>query len=167
LWGKSSEGKVFFFEKKKQKTFATSPLPATRHGWNHAHRKEQKFFGSFFQKRTASLPPVSAARPDQQQRQYFGLLLCFGPAKRKGARQGFINDLGRFGRRQFCVWVVVSGMPIILKLSEGCGEFAHWRAYGRPPQKLLILGLERGFLKILAYGSHRPMLKSAIQDACS
>jgi peptidylprolyl isomerase len=42
-----TEGKVFFFEKKKQKTFdrCRGPIPS-------AHLKTQKFFGSFFQKRT-------------------------------------------------------------------------------------------------------------------
>jgi hypothetical protein len=41
--------KYFFFEKKKQKTF-------TRFGSTRATaRNRQKFFGSFFQKRTASL----------------------------------------------------------------------------------------------------------------
>jgi hypothetical protein len=42
--------KVFFFEKKKQKTFAR------RHKWPTskwaAYANEQKFFGSFVQKRT-------------------------------------------------------------------------------------------------------------------
>jgi hypothetical protein len=41
--------KTFFFEKKKQKTFT----PAVRAGRN-ARARVQKFFGSFFQKRTAS-----------------------------------------------------------------------------------------------------------------
>jgi hypothetical protein len=44
--------KYFFFEKKKQKTFA--PLVCAP-GTIATHTKEQKFFGSFFQKRTASL----------------------------------------------------------------------------------------------------------------
>jgi len=44
--------KQFFFEKKNQKTFnrlvdAAGPIDA--------HRNKSKFFGSFFQKRTASL----------------------------------------------------------------------------------------------------------------
>jgi hypothetical protein len=47
---------MFFFEKKNQKTFATlvrslAPPPAPDSG-----RKWQKFFGSFFQKRTSFLP---------------------------------------------------------------------------------------------------------------
>jgi hypothetical protein len=33
------EGKDFFFEKKKQKTLAISPLPAIRYGGKHTHRK--------------------------------------------------------------------------------------------------------------------------------
>jgi hypothetical protein len=41
--------KRFFFEKKKQKTFAE-----LGHGWwNQQGLKDQKFFGSFFQKRTS------------------------------------------------------------------------------------------------------------------
>jgi hypothetical protein len=40
--------KYFFFEKKKQKTFVRSVKRPAR-------PKRQKFFGSFFQKRTASL----------------------------------------------------------------------------------------------------------------
>jgi len=45
-----SEEKVFFFEKKQQKTFVclTAALPG------RLSSNEQKFFGSFFQKRTAS-----------------------------------------------------------------------------------------------------------------
>jgi hypothetical protein len=44
--------KVFFFEKKKQKTFARGhPWPKPQ--WA-TYAKEQKFFGSFFQKRTTS-----------------------------------------------------------------------------------------------------------------
>jgi hypothetical protein len=31
---KASKGKHFFFEKKKQKTFESSPLPAIRTAWN-------------------------------------------------------------------------------------------------------------------------------------
>jgi len=42
------KGKDFFFEKKKQKTFARFSSPAGSRG--EANR--QKFFGSFFQKRT-------------------------------------------------------------------------------------------------------------------
>jgi hypothetical protein len=42
--------KDFFFEKKKQKTF-TASVRASR----NARARVQKFFGSFFQKRTASL----------------------------------------------------------------------------------------------------------------
>ena len=52
-----------FFEKKEQKTFAVSPnlrtaAAAPAPGVDRAHR--QKFFGSFFQKRTASLPSLNA-----------------------------------------------------------------------------------------------------------
>ena len=50
---------MFFFEKKNQKTFATlvrnlAPAPGSDTG-----RKAQKFFGSFFQKRTSLLLPYS------------------------------------------------------------------------------------------------------------
>jgi hypothetical protein len=45
----SKESKHFFFEKKKQKTFD----PAVRASRN-ARARVQKFFGSFFQKRTPS-----------------------------------------------------------------------------------------------------------------
>jgi hypothetical protein len=41
------KGKVFFFEKKKQKTFMFSGAC-----WGEVRDSEQKFFGSFFQKRT-------------------------------------------------------------------------------------------------------------------
>jgi hypothetical protein len=45
-----SDRKPFFFEKKKQKTFANlAAVSPERLGSN-----EQKFFGSFFQKRTSS-----------------------------------------------------------------------------------------------------------------
>jgi len=46
----SEARKYFFFEKKKQKTFAllVDALDATG-----TYRRAQKFFGSFFQKRTA------------------------------------------------------------------------------------------------------------------
>jgi hypothetical protein len=42
--------KQFFFEKKNQKTFA---LLADAAGTNGTDPQEEKFFGSFFQKRTA------------------------------------------------------------------------------------------------------------------
>jgi hypothetical protein len=44
--------KYFFFEKKKQKTFVLLVNAADRSG---PCLMDQKFFGSFFQKRTASL----------------------------------------------------------------------------------------------------------------
>jgi hypothetical protein len=44
--------KYFFFEKKKQKTFA---LIVDAAGTIDTYRSGQKFFGSFFQKRTAFL----------------------------------------------------------------------------------------------------------------
>jgi hypothetical protein len=53
---KAKVRKHFFFEKKKQKTFAH---------WGPGHRychrpQDQKFFGSFFQKRTSCFLPVDA-----------------------------------------------------------------------------------------------------------
>jgi hypothetical protein len=49
----SGKRKVFFFEKKKQKTFALTPLSLGRFiAGTGAETKGQKFFGSFFQKRT-------------------------------------------------------------------------------------------------------------------
>jgi hypothetical protein len=48
----SEVSKRFFFEKKKQKTFI--PFGAEfRHELPQHKKKGQKFFGSFFQKRTA------------------------------------------------------------------------------------------------------------------
>jgi hypothetical protein len=43
---------VFFFEKKNQKTFTSSPSQQPGTVGLNAHLNEQKFFGSFFQKRT-------------------------------------------------------------------------------------------------------------------
>jgi hypothetical protein len=45
--------KMFFFEKKNQKTLIPSPSPAIRHRSHHTYVNRRKFFGSFFQKRTA------------------------------------------------------------------------------------------------------------------
>jgi hypothetical protein len=45
--------KVFFFEKKKQKTF-----DFLAHASPAAYTKGQKFFASFFQKRRPSLTPL-------------------------------------------------------------------------------------------------------------
>jgi hypothetical protein len=52
------ERKRFFFEKKKQKTFGK----LGQWLWNRHGLKEQKFFGSFFQKRTACLSFSSAGK---------------------------------------------------------------------------------------------------------
>ncbi len=60
---KKSKGKAFFFEKKKQKTFIFSPSPAIRHEADRTYLNEQKFFGSFFQKRTTSVVALLAALP--------------------------------------------------------------------------------------------------------
>jgi hypothetical protein len=54
----TSSRKQFFFEKKNQKTLA---LLVDAAGTIDTYRKEQKFFGSFFQKRTASFhQPIGA-----------------------------------------------------------------------------------------------------------
>jgi hypothetical protein len=47
------EGRLFFFEKKKQKTFASCVRHPDQHRKPDVARNRQKFFGSFFQKRTA------------------------------------------------------------------------------------------------------------------
>jgi hypothetical protein len=52
---------VFFFEKKNQKTFATWPRSLAQAPGTDSGRKAQKFFGSFFQKRTACLPFLAAS----------------------------------------------------------------------------------------------------------
>jgi hypothetical protein len=54
--------KYFFFEKKKQKTFARCTLRWGKSGKFAAARSSQKFFGSFFQKRTASFCYVTGLR---------------------------------------------------------------------------------------------------------
>jgi hypothetical protein len=51
----AQERKYFFFEKKKQKTFA----PLVEAGATKVRIVGQKFFGSFFQKRTAFFEDVS------------------------------------------------------------------------------------------------------------
>jgi hypothetical protein len=45
---------LFFFEKTNQKTFANCLRHPTEMGKRGATRNSQKFFGSFFQKRTSS-----------------------------------------------------------------------------------------------------------------
>jgi hypothetical protein len=56
---KAGRKKDFFFEKKKQKTFAHCGLPRGSLGGPGATRKRQKFFGFFFKKELLSslLPP--------------------------------------------------------------------------------------------------------------
>jgi hypothetical protein len=49
--------KMFFFEKKNQKTFATYGWSLTQAPEPNSAPKQKKFFGSFFQKRT-TWPPV-------------------------------------------------------------------------------------------------------------
>jgi hypothetical protein len=52
---KEGEGKHFFFEKKKQKTFIHYGQHRRRPFGPKAARNGQKFFASFFQKRSACL----------------------------------------------------------------------------------------------------------------
>jgi hypothetical protein len=54
MWRDKEERKLFFFEKKNQKTFATLVRSLIQRPVTDSGRKWQKFFGSFFQKRTAS-----------------------------------------------------------------------------------------------------------------
>jgi hypothetical protein len=51
--------KQFFFEKKNQKTFATSVRSLEQALQPHSDPYWQKFFASFFQKRSASLLPLA------------------------------------------------------------------------------------------------------------
>jgi hypothetical protein len=52
---RASSRKMFFFEKKNQKTFAHwYPWPTSKPA---AHASRQKFFASFFQKRRPSFRP--------------------------------------------------------------------------------------------------------------
>jgi hypothetical protein len=48
--------RMFFFEKKNQKTFATLVGSLAQARGFDSNRQLQKFFGSFFQKRTSFLP---------------------------------------------------------------------------------------------------------------
>jgi hypothetical protein len=50
---KGKEGRMFFFEKKNQKTFTHGMRGSSEIG---RVSRRQKFFGSFFQERTACLP---------------------------------------------------------------------------------------------------------------
>jgi hypothetical protein len=52
--GKPAKGKAFFFEKKKQKTFMSSATTGGSIRGPVRFQNNQKFFGSFDQKRTAS-----------------------------------------------------------------------------------------------------------------
>jgi hypothetical protein len=51
--GGPGKGKAFFFEKKKQKTFDPSFSPPIRQKCEDEKFQKQKFFASFFQKRSA------------------------------------------------------------------------------------------------------------------
>jgi hypothetical protein len=64
-----SESKRFFFEKKNQKTFVLAGVALGKAGASSPGLKEQKFFASFFQKRSASLPCFLAGLPRQFQAQ--------------------------------------------------------------------------------------------------
>jgi hypothetical protein len=56
--------KNFFFEKKKQKTFAHCVPHAVQKGQRRAVRNRQKFFGPFFQERTACFLTPAQTAPD-------------------------------------------------------------------------------------------------------
>jgi hypothetical protein len=56
--GKGVGRKAFFSGEKKQKTFAKSGVYAARESRDSI---KEKFFGSFFQKRTASFPRLAAS----------------------------------------------------------------------------------------------------------
>jgi hypothetical protein len=53
---RAKRSKRFFFEKKKQKTFALLVRGVGHYGGPLPGLKERKFFASFFQKRSACLP---------------------------------------------------------------------------------------------------------------
>jgi hypothetical protein len=54
------KGRMFFFEKKNQKTFSNGGRSLAPAAGSDSGRNLQKFFGSFFQKRTTSFlsPPA-------------------------------------------------------------------------------------------------------------
>jgi hypothetical protein len=56
------DSKVFFFEKKKQKTFICMASASP----DRLGSDLQKFFGSFFQKRTASFTEQAASADDRR-----------------------------------------------------------------------------------------------------
>jgi photosystem II stability/assembly factor-like uncharacterized protein len=118
------EGKDFFFEKKKQKTFAI-----LGGAWGSTAPKSQKFFGSFFQKRTA----------------FF--LLCFAAALPTGAHavlppvadtdqplwratHGLLLGIAYAGDR-----VVAVGNAGVVLLSDDDGQ--SWRIANTPSDELL------------------------------
>jgi hypothetical protein len=57
--------KLFFFEKKNQKTFATGGRSLVQAPGSDSGRTGKKFFGSFFQKRTPSFltPQIESGVP--------------------------------------------------------------------------------------------------------
>jgi hypothetical protein len=57
MLGSYEKERLFFFEKKKQETFANGVRHWAQRGNTHAAGQRQKFFGSFFQKRTSFLTP--------------------------------------------------------------------------------------------------------------
>ena len=58
---------MFFFEKKNQKTFFPFGRSLTQAAVTDSERQEQKFFASFFQKRSPSLLfPFSLKSPQMQ-----------------------------------------------------------------------------------------------------
>jgi hypothetical protein len=64
--------KAFFFEKKKQKTFAHRRTRSISNWATDA--KEQKFFGSFFQKRTPFCPGLATQGSQERRAYFFGVM---------------------------------------------------------------------------------------------
>jgi RNA polymerase sigma-70 factor (ECF subfamily) len=97
---------MFFFEKKNQKTFATCGNRRGQFGNSGATAREQKFFGSFFQKRTlpltqttdAALSALMAASQGGNRRAYQSLLRAAAPlaaatARRMGVPPDRVDDV--------------------------------------------------------------------------
>ncbi len=86
---------MFFFEKKNQKTFAGYGRRRVHDGNSGAAAQEQKFFGSFFQKRTlpltettdAALSALMAASQGGNRRAYQSLLRAAAPVAAASARR--------------------------------------------------------------------------------
>jgi len=98
---------MFFFEKKNQKTFATCGKRLDSGGQSGAAGQAQKFFGSFFQKRTSlpvtettdgALSALMAASQAGNRRAYQALLRAAAPvaaatARRMGVKPDRVDDV--------------------------------------------------------------------------